>query len=538
MKRFICLFATIMVVLAVVFTGCGEEVQTLVDSSTDSETASGIMTAEGVLPLTKKKVELRIALPDNYYQPRSYSQELEVFKELEKRTNVKIKFEPVPENQWETVNKTIFAAGQDLPDIMAGGTDTKKYYQAGLVIDLKPLIENNAPNLRKLFIDNPQYLARVTTVDGQILGIRSINQNYFYPTYLIRQDWLDKVGKKAPATLNELVDVLKAFRDGDPNGNGKKDEIPMAWESWGQLWIIANSFPGIRPSQAFAVDSNGKIYYECTTEGFKSLLKYANILYEEKLLDPEFATHGWNNLLQLVNSNIVGCTIHYPLNIDNFNKQNPGARWVSFNPPLGLNGEKPVYEKQTGFGSGEAVITSSCKNPQIALRWLDYVFASEEGRTLVNYGLEGISYTMVNGTPQLTDFVTNNPDGLSPSDALRSIGALNNLPKIQESAVLKSSSSPEVIKAAEELLKLPSVSQFPAYDLPMTAEENDEFWRAFDGIYTYKDEMVFKFIMGKEPFTKWDEYVKRQEELGLKRCIEIEQIAADRYFKFVDSFAK
>ena len=72
----------------------------------------------------------------------------------------------------------------------------------------------------------------------------------------------------------------------------------------------------------------------------------------------------------------------------------------------------------------------------------------------------------------------------------------------------------------------------------MTTAENDEFWQVFNGVYTYKDEMIFKFIMGKESFTKWDEYTKRQEDLNLKRCLEIQQTAADRYFKTMDSVAK
>ena len=44
---------------------------------------------------------------------------------------------------------------------------------------------------------------------------------------LIRQDWLDKLNLKAPTTVDELHDVLYAFRNEDPNGNGLKDEIPL-----------------------------------------------------------------------------------------------------------------------------------------------------------------------------------------------------------------------------------------------------------------------------------------------------------------------
>ena len=45
--------------------------------------------------------------------------------------------------------------------------------------------------------------------------------------YYIRKDWLRKLGLKEPKTVEELYEVLIAFRDKDPNGNGKKDEIPV-----------------------------------------------------------------------------------------------------------------------------------------------------------------------------------------------------------------------------------------------------------------------------------------------------------------------
>ena len=66
---------------------------------------------------------------------------------------------------------------------------------------------------------------------------------------------------------------------------------------------------------------------------------------------------------------------------------------------------------------------------------------------------------MDNGTPKLTDFVTNNPDGLSPTDALRSIGALYQLPYITDNTVAKLSASKAAIAVADEVNKLPTCQE-------------------------------------------------------------------------------
>src|SRR5690606_21088359 len=76
-------------------------------------------------------------------------------------------------------------------------------------------------------------------------------------------------------------------------------------------------------------------------------------------------------------------------------------------------------------------ISKDAKNPEIVIKWLDYIYASEEGSRLLQYGVEGLSYEMVNGEPEFTDFVKNNPDGLSPVQSLMSIGAFPTLPWIR-----------------------------------------------------------------------------------------------------------
>lgn len=94
------------------------------------------------------------------------------------------------------------------------------------MVNIKEYInETDTPNLWKLFQQQPIYEAQMTSPDGNIYGLPHAEfdiNNYVLMWNIIRQDWLDKLGLAMPSTIDEYHDVLVAFRDQDPNGNGKR----------------------------------------------------------------------------------------------------------------------------------------------------------------------------------------------------------------------------------------------------------------------------------------------------------------------------
>jgi putative aldouronate transport system substrate-binding protein len=178
----------------------------------------------------------------------------------------------------------MFAVGQDMPDIIDGNFNVNQYFGARLVIDLKPLIEKYAPNIKRQLADRQLVTALITTPAGNIPRLayvyveRDVGQ-----VWLVRQDWLDKVGLQVPKTIAEGETVLRAFRDRDPNGNGKKDEIPMGFtDVWGPFYVIPHSF-GVHAA-------NGKIRYVPTLPKYSDYVAWMARMYSEKLLDQDFIT--------------------------------------------------------------------------------------------------------------------------------------------------------------------------------------------------------------------------------------------------------
>src|SRR5690606_26912925 len=127
----------------------------------------------------------------------------------------------------------MIASGQ-LPDVIEYGWATApkgadSLIKEGRIIRLNELIAEHAPNLTKVLDENPEYRKLVTTDEGNIyvmpflLGDPSLSVVH---GPIIREDWLKKVGLEQPKTIADWEAMLTAFRDGDPNGNGQKDEIP------------------------------------------------------------------------------------------------------------------------------------------------------------------------------------------------------------------------------------------------------------------------------------------------------------------------
>ncbi|NTV91198.1 MAG: ABC transporter substrate-binding protein, partial [Clostridiales bacterium] len=171
-------------------------------------------------------------------------------------------------------------------------------------------------------------------------------------------------------------------------------------------------------------------------------------------------------------------------------------------------------------------ITADCKEPEIAARWIDYMF-SEEGSLLLNYGIEGDTFTMVDGKPQFTDKIVKNPEGLSVEQC-RNKYLANAWAKVYDWNTVYQSNSAKV-KEAGSIWKANMDYAWIMPPVTITSDEGAEQSGIMGDINTYISEMIIKFIMGAEPLSKYDEFVNRVKEMNIDKVIQIQQAALDRY---------
>lgn len=288
------------------------------------------------------------------------------------------------------------AAGESLPDILFKAEltplETRKMYRDGILVNLCQYdLEKNAPHLWALLEEHPEWKAAVTMDDGAIVALPSFNTLQDNDYMWINTRWLSGQGLEMPRTAEELKDVLIQFRDGDPNMNGKADEVPLTFLSMWELRFLGHAF-GIIDNDYYISVRDGKVESSLTSDDNRAFLTWLHELWEEDLLDHK----GFNNTDALRKTNetdpmkntygmIMSSTPLTVLPVELLSS-------YSILMPLQYNGQQ-VYRDLTGdVIRGTFAITSACSDPETVLRWVDYLY-TEPGALLAEYGLEDEEYS-------------------------------------------------------------------------------------------------------------------------------------------------
>lgn len=535
-KRFTAA-AMCMLLAVTALSGCKKEA-----ASNTTDISNAEVLTENKMPIANGDVTLSIWLQNNsqgYLKSYADAKSMQV---LQERTGINLEFQHPTGAVSEQLN--IMLASGDLPDLIYYTWKfRKKDMQNGLFLNLSEYIEKWAPNFRKLLEENPHYNEEYHSTHGMEMSAAFptvVDDERFmcYDGYFMRKDWLDKLGLSVPETIEEWEEVLTAFKEKDPNGNGKQDEVGFSTLQYMTKYVFMPAF-GICINDYYRDPKTGKVTHAALQPGYKDYLETMNRWYKKGLVNPSYLTTARNELDAMVLNDELGA-FHCDNNnsMPKYMQSNPDMELVAVPFPKSPDGKR--YTSQTSIKqllrSNGTLISSSCKNVYEAVRLLDYLY-SEEGKALMNWGIEGESYEVdKDGNKHFTDLIMNNPDGKTPYEAiaayfpntgftgfnsyLAAIGLEGNfnekLRKVKEDSVNYS-------LEADKGMILPN--------LPTTIEEDEEISNSSADLSTYMSEMYSKFIMGVEPLDNFDEFQKNIKKLGIEKVIEIKQKAYDRLQK-------
>ncbi|MEG1516522.1 MAG: hypothetical protein RSD95_16665, partial [Clostridia bacterium] len=197
----------------------------------------------------------------------------------------------------ESVN--LMLASGDLPDILFYITSASESIDSlinnGLILDLKDLIYENCPNLVALISQHPEILSQITTQEGHIgvlPALRLAESTRYFESFILREDWLKKLDLSAPTTTEEWYNVLSAFKNKDPNGNGIADELAfvgnttedMSVSRLASLW----GFNACFYKQYATGIQDGKVTFAIDSPAFDTWVKEMAKWYAEGLIDMEY----------------------------------------------------------------------------------------------------------------------------------------------------------------------------------------------------------------------------------------------------------
>lgn len=549
--------------LASMLVGCGSgEV-----ASTETEVASTYvkdanLSEPGVEPICTEKITLTIGLAQNSNVVDYDTNPFTLM--LEEALNADIEFHFYTAAEINTqIDLAVNGGGTELPDVILTGLDADtvyKYGEAGMFIPLNDYIENSSYYMVKaaeevLEADGVDAIAAVTSYDGNIYAMPGYTGSYVNPpqssALWMYRPWLEAVGKEAPTTPDEMYEVLKAFKEQDPNGNGKADEIPMMGSNLASTYgLRVLSFlidPYIRlGAGTWFLDANdGQLSVSYTTEEFKEGIKYVKKLVDEGLLDPLTFSQdntGYLNVLKAEGDHILGTLSHQS---DSIAAKEDKNQWVLVAPLIGADGEAhaSLVGNQVTL---DGFITKNCENPEAAFRLLDYMYKLEVMCT-GRWGIEGENWNFVEDLKQedYPDYNLSNTFGGHPATVLEynSVwGTLQNVnwglqkPSLRTNAFTAGVSAAGIKEGTTtEQQSLVFSAYYEAGPDEMLSKQSFNFADPSESadavelanlLQNYVIEKMSLWCTGKADIdADWDSYLKELENMGLSSWLETMQAA-------------
>lgn len=509
------------------------------DAAPAEESQSNV-TPVGEYPIVKEPITFKVMGRKDSGAP-DWS-ELEVFQRLSEITNINFDFEIYDSSTWSE-QKNIALVGGEYGDIIlrddtSATTDEDTYGPQGVFLDLTDLIDQYAPNIKDMLEKNPDVKAAITSMDNKIYGLP-----YVFHTGTVQghtgfysSEWMENVGiTEEPRTVEDLYEMLKAFKEQDANGNGDPDdEIPFTCLGLITTMrdLLIPAFTGVPDGLSFNVDNDGNVVYAPAMDSYKNFLEYAHKLYVEGLLDPEFATQDAQQWQAKVQANLCGVYSGSPTALD----PSTTAQQLSLYPLTSETNDTPVAKQPIYLYPGRAFITDKCSDPVAAIRLLDMFYATEENAvegfcgTTLFAGFEGEHWRYTDDTKTAYEWIA---PITGFGDINQSVSVNMELP-----GLLQFEAAPSGNPLMEMKVSQVQEKQKPYYNLTnaypsnvrFTADESERGNVIENDLYNQVVMMTTKFIIGDADIESgWEDYLVSLEKIGLSELIEIKTTALTRW---------
>lgn len=457
---------------------------------------------------------------------------------LVERTGVSIEFQMLPESTYSTQLDLIIASG-DYPDLFGrsigtADNDLMKAIKDGVVMDMVPLMEEYAPDIYALFMSDEDWQDALINTDGTVGKMSGWNLNKTTDGVFIRQDWLDGIGMDTPYTLDEITEVLRAFKTEYECRNAILVDADLGSGLSSQFNSSAMGF-NMLTFQLTAPDS-GTVECSYVSQGYIDYLLYLHQLFEEGIITDDFLNIS-KNIGNLEEQYVMGYSgvwnddaKYTYANAAAAKAADPNWSATPFN--MDRSESHMVQSKTGGTTSMTTVyISGTCKYPEIAMQFINYGF-TQEGSDLILLGEEGISYNVLeDGKVEYTEDITNNPDGLTSEQAKYKYLSESWLPTVQQERVFEMSYTGEVMEAynlwssatdGDDSMMVPN-------DVRLSSDDQSRVFEISSDVVTLFNENAAKVIFGEITEAQYREVCEQANAAGLAEITEIYQSTYDAY---------
>lgn len=562
------LVLSLAVILAFsIFTGCGKKGATNnAEFDTKASKYGSTYPIEGAEDVTltywrQTTAAVQKSAPTNYG-------ELPFAKELEKQTGVKVEYiHPSLTNAAEKF--TLMIASGNLPDIIGWNMNSytggsKAAISDGVILPLNEegnnMLEAWAPDYYSLLEKYPDSVAKEAKTDnghyfafGTIAPDRELNTT---AGPIVRGDWLEDLGLEIPKTVDDWYVMLKAFKE------KKGATAPLSMSSQGFYCGFITGAYGI--NNDYYHDDN-VVKFGPAEAGYKEYLTTMNKWYKEGLFDSSFDTIAGTDINAKLLNGKAGATWNalgggigtLSSNVEAKTADDPNKDAIFIGAPYPtLDGSKSEFGQSSQRFNPVASISSQCKDPELAIKWLNYGY-TEKGHMLFNFGIEGVSYEWVetehratdefggyikneDGSykmetskyPKYTEEITANPT-LTMQEAFAKYaqagGAGGGGQYRQDPRYLEQYAMRPQQHAAWEVWCDTNVFNHYVPNTGVADEYAQEYSKLYVDITAYVQQEYIKFVKGTRPISEFDSYIQTLKDMGLDKMIQMKQEAFDAY---------
>jgi putative aldouronate transport system substrate-binding protein len=457
----------------------------------------------------------------------------------------------------------------DILDVSLNAETTLNYGSNGAFLVLNKWLADPvmAPNWNKVPADEKAIMTRtVTSADGNIYAFPNYTPQNWNTTpnrLWINSAWLKKLGLKSPTTTAELKDVLIAFRDKDPNGNGRRDEIGITGvfgDTYGNdvIMTLVNSFIYWRKGLLGLDEAGNKVIAPFTDPAFRQALVYLNDLYRERVLDSAIFTNNNEQFKGVLNMDpmtvgLISVGSHSGLFPGMATYDNKNYDQMDLIAPLkGPNGVawSPYYE-QSGFRDGYVFASSKYKEESFKLL---ESFMDVEVAIISRWGQEGVDFSrkpedkakyrdraarVIAGIYPDVTLVILNDTWTKPNNSFWRLSNPCYIPIEYHEATANTWTPPydpaDKNNAASIFHGIYYPDAHPKFTFPenlnYSLDEATKIAETVTNINTALDQYMAEFITGVRDISSnaaWNDYIAEFNKMGLQQWIDVAQTAYNR----------
>lgn len=449
------------------------------------------------------------------------------FLRMEEKTGVHFELTQYVESDvWDKTRAAWMAGKETMPEVLFKAAlnvhETLAMSESGLLVDLKPYIATCMPNLSALLAAHPEWEQAITLPSGAIAALPTISELQNNNAIWINTQWLERLNLQMPTNAEELLKVLRAFKVGDPNRNGKADEVPLTFTGMWDLRFLGHAF-GMVTDDYYLTNEGGTVHEMVTSDNNRAFLTWLNTIWSEGLMDRYgFVSSDTSRAITETDATIFYGVVFGP----SMMSMVPSSALEHYAAlmPMEYEGAQRYRLLLNDVIRGSFAVTKECRDVETVLRWVDFLY-SEEGMFLAGCGVEGEEYEIhsdgtwawLDSLQYVTDTVMKEytiTDGSPTPGYVTADYQLN----FDDEATHKA-----VVQLAE--LRRKAVSPMPLVTLGK--EQSEKLSAIWPKLGAYAETQMARFVTGDVEMNdqNWNEFVSTVKQLGMDEVVSIFEAA-------------